>query len=41
MMEDDPEISLDMAFDAMDKIILHAIMSIFEKFSSLEAKASR
>jgi cell division protein FtsZ len=40
LMEADPEVSLDMAFEAMDKIIIQAIKTIFEKFSSLDPSAS-
>ena len=36
LMEADPEVSLDMAFEAMDKIIIRSIKSIFQGFSSLE-----
>lgn len=40
MMEDDPEISLDKAFDAMDKIVIQTIKIINEKFSTLDALTS-
>jgi cell division GTPase FtsZ len=39
LMEADTEVSFDMAFEAVDKIIIQAVKSIFEEFSSLEAKA--
>ena len=40
LIEADPELSLDMAFDAVDKIVVQTIKTIFEKFSSLDARAS-
>jgi len=40
LMEADPESSLNMAFEAVDKIIIQAIKTIFENFSSLDALAS-
>jgi len=36
LMEADPKLSLNMAFEAMDKIIIRSIKSIFQGFSSLE-----
>jgi len=40
LMDPDPELSLNMAFEAVDKIILRAVKSIFEGFSSLDTSAS-
>jgi len=40
VLDADPELSLDTAFEAVDKIIIRGIKSILESFSSLDASAS-
>jgi len=40
LMPAGPDLPLNMAFEAVDKIIIQAIKSIFENFSSLDASAS-